>query len=136
MTRPLRRDENTLVPIPRISKEDLRQRLEGDPSARPILIDVRLKYPYEHSTIRLPGALRVSPDQHVDAALSRDRDIVAYDSDPNELVSSPFAAELIRRGYRASALKGGISEWITANYPVETKDAPRQAPPEPGSLKG
>ena len=30
--------------------------------APPLLIDVRLKYPYEHSTITLPGAMRMGPD--------------------------------------------------------------------------
>jgi rhodanese-related sulfurtransferase len=51
------------------------------------------------------------------------------------LASSDVAAELIRQGYRAVTLKGGINEWMTANLPTETKEAPRQAPPEPGALK-
>ena len=33
-------------------------------------------------------------------------------------------------------LKGGISVWMAANLPIETKEAPKQAPPEPGALKG
>ena len=100
-----------------------------------MLVDARLKYPYEHSTLKLPGAIRFTTDDQR-PALPRDREIVVYDSDPNELASSHVAAELIRQGYRASALKGGISEWIAANLPTETKEAPRQAPPEPGALKG
>ena len=123
--------------VPRISKEDLKQRLEAaDPSARPTLLDARLKYPYEHSTVKLPGAMRIPLDGLTQSSLPRDKDVVAYDSDPNELASSRFAAALIRLGFRASALKGGIAEWIAANFPTETKEAPRQAPPEPGSLKG
>jgi rhodanese-related sulfurtransferase len=62
--------------------------------------------------------------------------VVVYDSDPHELASSSVAAQLIRQGFRASALKGGIAEWLTANLPTETKEAPKQAPPEPGALKG
>ena len=125
------------MPVPRISKEDLKQRLEAsDPSARPTILDARLKYPYEHSTVKLPGAVRLPLDGLTQASLPRDKDIVAYDSDPNELASTRFAAALIRLGFRASALKGGISEWMAANFPTETKEAPRQAPPEPGSLKG
>ena len=85
--------------------------------------------------MKLPGAIRVN-GQTATAALPRDRDIVVYDSDPNELASSTVAAELIRQGYRAVALKGGISEWMAANLPTETKEAPKQAPPEPGALKG
>ena len=122
------------MPVPRITKEELKQRLEG--TAGPILLDVRLKYPYEHSTVKLPGAVRLLPQGQLDTSrIPKDRDIVAYDSDPDELVSSRIAAELIRQGYRVSALKGGIAEWLTANYPIETKEALRSAPPAPGSLK-
>jgi rhodanese-related sulfurtransferase len=119
------------VPVPRISKEDLKQRL--DSSAPPVIVDARLKYPYEHSTVKLPGAIRYTSGE---APLPRDRDVVVYDSDPNELASSHVAAELIRLGYRAAALQGGINDWLAANLPTETKSAPVMAPPEPGSLKG
>jgi rhodanese-related sulfurtransferase len=121
------------VAVPRISKEDLKQRI--DSGASPVIIDARLKYPYEHSTVRIPGAIRFTGDGPA-PSLPRDREVVVYDSDPNELASSHVAAVLIRQGFRAAALKGGIVEWLTANLPTETKDAPKQAPPEPGALKG
>ena len=117
---------------PRITKEDLKQRL--DSPTPPVIVDARLKYPYEHSTVRLPGAIRYAAGGSP-PSLPRDRDIVVYDSDPNELASSRVAAELIRQGYRAVSLKGGIVEWLSANLPIETKEAPKQAAPEPGSLK-
>lgn len=129
--------QNKSVPVPRISKEELKQRLDAaDPARLPVIIDVRLKYPYEHSTVKLPGAIRISPKALDPSALPRDREIVAYDSDPDELVSSHVAAELIRKGYRVSALRGGISGWVDAKYPVDSKEAPRMSAPEPGSLKG
>ena len=125
------------MPVPRISREDLKSRLENaEPNSRPIVLDVRLKYPYEHSTMRLPGATRMAPDAVDLSKLPRDREIVAYDSDPEELVSSRVAGNLIKAGFRASALKGGIVDWLAANFPTETKDAPKAAAPEPGSLKG
>ena len=117
--------------VPRITKEVLKQQL--DAGQAPVIVDARLKYPYEHSTVRLPGALRYGA---ATPSFPRDREIVVYDSDPNELASSHVAAELIRQGYRASALKGGIVDWLAANLPIETKEAPKQAPPEPGALKG
>ena len=120
------------MPVPRISREELKEKLES--GASPVLVDARLKYPYEHSTVRLPGAIRY-PAGGPAPALPRDRDVVVYDSDPNELASSRVAAELIRQGFRAVAIKGGINDWMAANLPTETKDAPRQAPPEPGALK-
>jgi rhodanese-related sulfurtransferase len=122
--------------VPRISREELKQRLEAaDEAMRPILLDVRLKYPYEHSTVRLPGAVRVVPDTPDLSKVPRGREVVVYDSDPEELVSVPIVASLIRLGYTARALKGGISDWMAANYPTETKAAPKQAPPVAGALK-
>jgi rhodanese-related sulfurtransferase len=112
------------MPVPRITKEELKQRLDaGDPAGVPVLLDVRLKYPYEHSGLRLPGALRMPAEALDVSRLPRDRAVVVYDSDPDEIVSVGVAADLIRRGYQASALKGGINEWVGANYPVEPKEA-------------
>jgi rhodanese-related sulfurtransferase len=118
--------------VPRITREDLKARLDG--ATPPVVVDARLKYPYEHSTVRIPGAVRYTLDGQL-PSLPMDREVVVYDSDPNELASSSVAATLIRQGYRASALKGGIVEWLAANLPTETKEAPKQAAPEPGALK-
>jgi rhodanese-related sulfurtransferase len=117
------------MPVPRISKEDLKERLESaDAASRPTILDVRLKYPYEHSTVLLPGAIRIAPGGLDAARIPKDRDIVAYDSDPDEITSSSVATDLIRQGYRVSVLKGGIAEWLGANLPVDTKAAPKPAP--------
>jgi rhodanese-related sulfurtransferase len=121
------------VPVPRISKEELKARL--DSGTPPVLVDARLKYPFEHSTVKLPGSVRLGAGA-AGPTFARDREVVVYDSDPNELASSEVAAQLIRQGYRAVALKGGIADWLAANLPTETKDAPKQATPEPGALKG
>jgi rhodanese-related sulfurtransferase len=131
------RSQNKAVPVPRISREELKSRLDNpETAARTVLLDVRLKYPYEHSTMRLPGSKRMSPDAVDVSALPRDHEIVAYDSDPDELVSSRVAAHLIKAGFTARALKGGIVDWLEAKFPTEAKDAPKAAAPEPGSLKG
>jgi len=119
------------VPVARITREELKARL--DSATPPTIVDARLKYPYEHSTVKLPGSLRLGQGA---PALPRDRDVVVYDSDPNELSSSDVAAQLIRQGYKAVALKGGIVDWLAASLPTESKDAPKQATPEPGALKG
>ena len=118
--------------VPRITKEELQKKLEGD--APPCLVDVRLKYPYEHSTVKLPGAVRVAPPDFDMSALPRDRYVVVYDSDPEELVSARAVAQLLREGYQASALQGGISEWMVAKLPTEEKTAPKQKPPVAGGL--
>jgi rhodanese-related sulfurtransferase len=118
------------MPVSRITKEDLKQRLENaDPATHPTILDVRLKYPYEHSTIRLPGSIRMLADAVDASKLPRDRDVVAYCSDPDEVTSSKVATILIRQGYKVSVLKGGIADWAGANFPVDTKSAPKPAPP-------
>ena len=124
------------MPAPRITKEELKLRLDGPSDARPVIIDARLKYPYEHSTLMLPGAIRIGPGLADSARLPRDRDIVVYDSDPSELVSARVASDLIRQGFRAAALTGGIADWLNAKLPTDTKPAPQAAPPAPGALKG
>jgi rhodanese-related sulfurtransferase len=120
------------VPVERITKEQLKESL--DRGEKPTILDVRLKYAYEHSTVKLPGAIRVPPYALESVTIPAGNDIVAYDSDPNELVSTHVAAELLRKGLRVRVLKGGVPEWLAANFPIETKEAPRSAPPEPGSL--
>lgn len=112
--------------VPRISKEDLKQRLDAGDS--PVLLDVRLKYPYEHSTLTLPGAQRVSPEDADTVSLPTDRDIVAYDSDPGDVVSAEVVGRLRARGYKAVALAGGLPEWVAANLPTDTKEARKAAP--------
>jgi rhodanese-related sulfurtransferase len=120
------------VPVPRITKEELKSRL--DSGAAVVVVDARLKYPYEHSTVKLPGSIRIIDG--VPPSLPPGSEVVVYDSDPNEIASSEVAARFIRLGHKATALKGGIADWLAANLPVDTKDAPKQATPEPGALKG
>ncbi len=129
-------DNITYMAIPRITKEDLQARLETDASTAPVIVDARLKYPYEHSTVKLPDAIRLSPPDFDGSSLPKEKDVVVYDSDPDEIVSVKVAAALIRRGYRASALQGGIGEWLAAKLPTDSKEAPKQKPPVAGALKG
>jgi rhodanese-related sulfurtransferase len=122
--------------VPRITKEELKLRLDGPADNLPVVIDVRLKYPYEHSTVTLAGAIRMPPGALDISRIPRDRDIVVYDSDPEELVSERVADELIRLGYRAVALKGGIGDWVTAKLPTDPKPAPQPAASATGAAKG
>jgi rhodanese-related sulfurtransferase len=115
--------------VSRITKEDLKQRLDGDQAARPALADVRLKYAWDHSTLKLPDAIRLDPKNPGAQTLPKDRDLVLYDSDPNEITSVHVATGLGAAGYRVHVLKGGLPEWVAANLPTETKDAVRAIPP-------
>ena len=115
--------------VSRITKDALKQQLDGDAAGRPALADVRLKYAWDHSTLKLPGAVRLDPKNPQAAVLAKDRDLVLYDSDPNEITSVRVAAALGAAGYRVHVLAGGLPEWVSANLPTETKDAVRAVPP-------
>jgi ArsR family transcriptional regulator len=122
------------MPIPRIAKEAVKQRLDA---GHPVLfVDARLKYPYEHSTLLLPGAVRVAPDQAESFSPPKDCDIVVYDSDPDEIVAARVVASLLDRGFSAMVLQDGLPEWVAAGLPVDTKEARRTGPPAAGAVKG
>ncbi len=122
-----------VVRVQRITKEQLKERFDrGDV---PVLLDARLKYPYEHSTVKLPGALRAAPGTVASIILPRDREIVVYDSDAGEIASARVAQELLAKGYQVSVLKGGLPDWVAANYPTEPKE-PHVKPVEPTPPKG
>lgn len=124
------------MPVVRITKEDLKQQLDAaDEAARPVAVDVRLRYPFEHSTLKLPGAIRLAPQAPEPAALPRDRTLVLYDSDPDEITAVRMAADLLRQGFRVQVLKGGLPDWLAANLPTETKEAVRPAPPPAAPAK-
>lgn len=120
--------------IPRITSAELKRRMDTD--APPVVIDVRLKYPYEHSTITLPGALRTGPGSVDRSLLTPDRDTVLYDSDPEEIVAERAAVDLAARGFRVFVLEGGIAQWAAAKLPTRTKPAPQLAVPVYGAAKG
>jgi len=117
--------------VARITKEDLTLKLDGEDAGRPVLVDARLKYPWEHSSIKLPGAVRVAPNAVTAAGLPKERDIVVYDSDPDEITAGRVAVELAGAGLTVSVLKGGLADWVAGNLPVDTKDAVRAAAPPP-----
>ena len=121
--------------VPRIASAELKRRMD-DAATAPLVVDVRLKYPYEHSTITLPGALRTGPGSVDRSRLAADREIVLYDSDPAEIVAEQTAADLIAAGYRVSVLEGGIAQWAASRFPTSTKPAPQLAVPISGVSKG
>ncbi len=80
-------------------------------------------------TLQLPGAIRL-PSASTDlSAIPPGRDVVVYDSDPDEIVSAPVVAALIDQGMHATALAGGLSEWIAAGFPTETRTGAVPPPP-------
>lgn len=94
----------------------------------PLLLDVRTKVDYETSPLKLPGAIRLEPEDVEAGRIKLDVEpkqlIVAYCTTPDEQTSARVAAQLRQRGYgNVRILKGGLGGWTNARLPVEGKSA-------------
>lgn len=94
----------------------------------PALVDVRTRDDHETSPLKLPGAVRLSPEEveagRIDLAVEKRQTLVTYDSTPEEATGERVARALRRRGWKdVRILKGGLGGWINARLPVEAKSA-------------
>jgi rhodanese-related sulfurtransferase len=94
----------------------------------PLLLDVRTKVDYETSPLKLPGAIRLEPEDAEAGRIKLDVEpkqlIVAYCTTPDEQTSARVVAQLRQRGYgNVRILKGGLGGWTNARLPVEGKSA-------------
>ena len=108
------------MPVPRITKEELKARL--DSGAAPVLVDARLKYPYEHSTVKLPGSVRFGHGAPAHS-FPRDREVVVYDSDSGRF----------KRGWGAYGIPLGEIANLVEHAEPEVASAGTVAPYAPGA---
>jgi len=92
----------------------------------PILVDARTKTDFETSPLRLPGSVRLDPDEAQAGRINLDADdkqmIVVYCTSPEEQTSARVAQILRQRGFHnLRILKGGLGGWTNARLPVEAK---------------
>lgn len=99
--------------IPRLTAEELLQRLEGDRA--PLLIDVRAREAVEAAP-GLPGAVHVPLDQweRHQGTIPQDREVVLYCACPDDGASALAAYRLRRMGFeQVWVLHGGLGAWQT-----------------------
>ncbi len=92
----------------------------------PVLVDARTQAEYETSPLKLPGAVRLAPEDVAAGrnALDADRQqlVVVYCTTPDEATSARVAQALRQKGWtRVRILKGGLGGWTNARLPVEAK---------------
>jgi S1-C subfamily serine protease/rhodanese-related sulfurtransferase len=94
----------------------------------PVLVDARSKTDFETSPLKLPGAMRLSPEDAATGQINLDDDpdskqmIVVYCTSPEERTSEHVAQLLRQKGFRnVRILKGGLGGWTNARLPVESK---------------
>ncbi len=92
----------------------------------PLLVDVRTKTDYETSPLKLPGAVRLDPDDAEKGRIPLDAEsnqlLITYCTSPEEATSARFAHLLRQRKFSdVRILKGGLGGWTNARLPVEAK---------------
>jgi len=94
----------------------------------PVLVDVRTQSDFETSPLKLPGAIRLSPEDAARGLINLEADgaskqvIVTYCTSPEEQTSAAVAQVLRQKGFRnVRILKGGLGGWTNARLPVEAK---------------
>jgi rhodanese-related sulfurtransferase len=105
----------------RISPDETNARvLAGEPV---IFVDARNPKAWANSDRKIPGAIRIPPDeigQRLDE-IDRTATVIAYCTDPKEDSSTRIVKVLTDNGHRAFALRGGFDAWASAEYPLEEK---------------
>jgi S1-C subfamily serine protease/rhodanese-related sulfurtransferase len=94
--------------------------------ASPLMLDVRTTTEYDTSPLKLPGAIRLSPEDAgagpADLQVEPRQLIITYCTSPEERTSAQVTQILRQRGYRnVRILKGGLGGWTNARLPVESK---------------
>ncbi len=92
----------------------------------PLLVDVRTRSDYDTSPLKLPGAVRLDPDEVEAGRGVLDAEphqlIVAYCTSAEEATSERVLRRLRQRGFsNVRILKGGLGGWTNARLPVEAK---------------
>lgn len=90
----------------------------------PTFLDARTPHEFETSPLKLPGAMRLPPEdvERFDLHVEPKQTIVAYCSSPDEATSARVTQQLRKRGYRTvRILKGGLGGWTNAGLPAEAK---------------
>jgi rhodanese-related sulfurtransferase len=105
----------------RISPDETNARvLAGEPV---IFVDARNPKAWANSNRKIPGAIRIRPEEigkRLDE-IDRTATVIAYCTSPNEDSSMQLVKVLEDKGYRAFALRGGFDAWASAEYPLEEK---------------
>jgi len=94
----------------------------------PVLLDVRSKEDFDTSPLKLPGAVRLSPEEATAGRINLDVEsqqvIVTYCTTADEATSAGVAQLLRQHGFKnVRILKGGLGGWTNARLPVEAKSA-------------
>jgi rhodanese-related sulfurtransferase len=108
--------------VPRVEVQILAAKLQTEGPGKILLADVRSHGYYSAGAVRIPGSIRVEPNNlSAEIALfPRDKDIYLYCTCQKEATSRSVAHLLREWGFQAFVIVGGLAAWRKAGNPLET----------------
>jgi membrane protein DedA with SNARE-associated domain/rhodanese-related sulfurtransferase len=108
--------------VPRIQVQALAAKLQAEGPEKILLADVRSHGYYSTDAVRIPGSIRIEPN-NLKAEIKhfpRDKDIYVYCTCRNEMTSASVAHLLREEGFSAFVIVGGLAAWRRAGNPTES----------------
>ena len=107
--------------VPRVQVQALAAKLEAEGPANILVADVRSHGYYSSSAVRIPGSIRIEPN-NLRAEIKtfpRNKDIYLYCTCRSETTSASVAHLLRQNGFNAFVIVGGLAAWRKAGNPLE-----------------
>ncbi|MFZ0885953.1 MAG: VTT domain-containing protein [Candidatus Acidiferrales bacterium] len=107
--------------VPRVQVAELAKKLKSEGQAKILLADVRSHGYYTAGAVRIPGAIRIEPN-NLSAEIktfSRNVNMYLYCTCRNENTSASVAHLLRNQGFDAFVIAGGLAAWRKAGNPLE-----------------
>jgi membrane protein DedA with SNARE-associated domain/rhodanese-related sulfurtransferase len=108
--------------VPRIHVTELAAKLQEGPPGKILLGDVRSHGYYSAGAVRIPGSIRIEPN-NLTAEIKtfpRHENMYLYCTCRNEATSASVAHLLRNQGFNAFVVAGGLAAWRKAGNPLET----------------
>src|ERR1700679_2218279 len=108
--------------VPRVQVAALAAKLKAEGGSKILLADVRSHGYYSAGAMRIPGAIRIEPNNLSNEIkhFPRDRDMYLYCTCRSEATSASVAHLLREDGFNAFVIIGGLAAWRRAGNPLET----------------
>ncbi len=108
--------------VPRVQVAALAAKLQAEGPGKILLADVRSHGYYSAGAMRIPGAIRIEPNNLSDEIkrFPRSKDMYLYCTCRSEATSASVAHLLRQDGFNAFVIAGGLAAWRRAGNPLET----------------
>jgi membrane protein DedA with SNARE-associated domain/rhodanese-related sulfurtransferase len=108
--------------VPRVQVAALAAKLQAEGPGKLLVLDVRSHGYYSAGAVRIPGSIRIEPN-NLNAEIKtfpRNKEMYLYCTCRNEATSACIAHLLREQGFDAFVIVGGLAAWRKAGNPLET----------------